>query len=116
MAAYRAPLKDIQFLLNDVFDVGQVFASMPDTAEVTDDLISAIVEEAGKIAEGLLAPINQSGDQESCHFVDGTVTTPKGFKEAYKAYAEGGWSSLTGDVNYGGQGMPKMLSAVIEEM
>lgn len=89
---------------------------MPDTAEVTDDLIAAIIEEAGKIAEGLLSPINQSGDAEACRFQDGVVTTPKGFKEAYKAYAEGGWSSLTGDVNYGGQGMPKLLSAVIEEM
>lgn len=116
MATYRAPLRDIRFLLNEVFDVQQLFASMPDTAEVTDDLIAAIIEEAGKIAEGLLAPINQSGDAEACQFHDGVVTTPKGFKEAYKAYAEGGWSSLTGDVNYGGQGMPKLLSAVIEEM
>lgn len=116
MATYRAPLRDIRFLLNNVFDVEQLFAGMPDTAEVTDDLITAIVEEAGKIAEGLLCPINQSGDAEACHFEKGVVTTPKGFKEAYKAFADGGWSGLTGDVNYGGQGMPKMLSAVIEEM
>jgi len=116
MATYRAPLRDIRFLLNNVFDAEQLFAGMPDTAEVTDDLITAIVEEAGKIAEGLLCPINRSGDTEACHFNNGSVTTPKGFKEAYKAYAEGGWSGLTGDVNYGGQGMPKMLSAVIEEM
>lgn len=116
MATYTAPLRDVQFLLNKVFDVGQLFAGMPDTAEVTDDLITAIVEEAGKIAGGMLSPINQSGDAEACHFDSGSVTTPKGFKEAYKAFADGGWSSLTGDVNYGGQGMPKMLSAVIEEM
>lgn len=116
MAAYKAPLRDIRFLLNNVFDAGQLFASMPDTTEITDDLIAAIVEAAGKIAEGLLAPINSSGDAEACHFESGTVTTPKGFKEAYKAFADGGWPSLTGDVNYGGQGMPKMLSAVIEEM
>tara|TARA_B110000858_G_scaffold185553_1_gene227849 strand:- start:15740 stop:17530 length:1791 start_codon:yes stop_codon:yes gene_type:complete len=116
MAAYKAPLRDIRFLLNNVFDVGQLFASMPGTAEVTDELIGAIIEEAGKIAEELLCPINQSGDAEACHFDNATVTTPEGFKEAYKVYAEGGWSGLTGDVNYGGQGMPKMLSAVIEEM
>ncbi len=116
MAAYRAPLQDIQFLLTNVFAAERLFATMPDTAEVTSDLISAIVGEAGKIAEGLLAPINQSGDQEGCHFEDGRVTTPKGFKEAYKAYTEGGWSSLTGEIDYGGQGMPKMLSALIEEM
>ena len=116
MSAYRAPLKDIQFLLQNVFSVEKLFAGMPDTAEVSDDLITAIVEESGKIAEGLLSPINQSGDQEGCHFADGVVTTPKGFKEAYSAYVEGGWSGLTGDVNYGGQGMPKILSALIEEM
>ncbi len=116
MAAYKAPLKDIQFLLQNVFDVEKLLAGMPDTAEVTDDLITAIVEEAAKIAEGLLSPINQSGDEEGCLLKDGIVTTPKGFKEAYRAFAEGGWSSLTGDVDYGGQGMPKMLSAVIEEM
>ncbi len=116
MAAYKAPLKDIRFLMQNVFDVEQLLASMPATAEVTDDLITAIVEEAAKIAEGLLSPINQSGDAEGCRFVDGEVVTPVGFKEAYKAFAEGGWSSLTGDVNYGGQGMPKLLSAVIEEM
>jgi len=116
MAIYRAPLRDIRFLLDNVFDVEQLFASMPGTAEVTGDLIAAIVKEAGKIAEGLLSPINQSGDAEACHFENGIVTTPKGFKEAYEAFADGGWPSLTGDVNYGGQGMPKMLSAVIEEM
>ncbi|PCJ25923.1 MAG: acyl-CoA dehydrogenase [SAR86 cluster bacterium] len=116
MPTYRAPLTDIQFLLRNVFRAEELFAEMPDTAEVTDDLITAIVEEAGKIAEGLLSPINQSGDQEGCHYTDGVVTTPKGFKEAYTAYAEGGWAGLTGDVNYGGQGMPKMLSALIEEM
>lgn len=116
MTTYRAPLTDMQFLLQDVFKVEQLFASMPETAEVTDDLISAIVEEAGKIASGLLSPINQSGDREGCHYDDGVVSSPAGFKEAYDAYAEGGWPALTGDVNYGGQGMPKVLSALIEEM
>lgn len=116
MATYRAPLRDIQFLLRDVFHAEELFAAMPDTAEVSDDLITAILEEAGKIAEGLLSPINQSGDQEGCHYNDGVVTTPAGFKQAYKAHAEGGWAGLTGEIQYGGQGMPKMLSAVIEEM
>ena len=116
MVMYRAPLKDMQFLLRNVFRAEELFASMPETEEVTDDLVSAILEEAGKIAERLLAPINQSGDEEGCHFNDGAVSTPKGFKEAYIAYRSGGWSGLTGDVNYGGQGMPKMLSALIEEM
>ena len=116
MPAYRAPIQDIGFLLNNVFTADTLFSSMPGTEEVSTDLTSAIVEEAGKIAEGLLAPINQSGDQQSCQYDDGVVTTPDGFKEAYKAYAEGGWAGLTGEVAYGGQGMPKTLSALIEEM
>ena len=116
MGAYRAPLADIHFLLNDVFQADEVFAAMPETEEVTNDLVAAILEEAAKIAEQMLSPINQSGDQEACHFDNGLVTTPKGFKEAYEAYSEGGWSGLTGDTNYGGQGMPKVLSAMIEEM
>ncbi len=116
MPAYKAPIQDIGFLLNNVFTADTLFSSMPGTEEVSTDLTSAIVEEAGKIAEGLLAPINQSGDQQSCQYNDGVVTTPDGFKEAYKAYAEGGWAGLTGEVAYGGQGMPKTLSALIEEM
>lgn len=116
MATYRAPLADMRFLLTDVFQAEALFSGMPDTAEVSQDLIDAIVDEAGKIAEGLLSPINQIGDQLGCKLENGAVTTPKGFKEAYKAYAEGGWSGLTGDANYGGQGMPKLLSAIIEEI
>ncbi|NKB33413.1 MAG: acyl-CoA dehydrogenase [Pseudomonadales bacterium] len=116
MGAYRAPLRDIQFLLQNVFQAEKMFAAMPQTEEVSDDLITAILDEAGKIAEHLLSPINQTGDQEACHLENGQVLTPKGFKEAYAAYVEGGWPSLTGDVNYGGQGMPKVLSAMIEEM
>ncbi len=116
MAEYRAPLTDMQFLLHEVFAAEEKFAAMPDTAEVSADLIDAIIEEAAKITEGLLAPVNQSGDQQGCQFDAGSVTTPDGFKEAYQAHAAGGWSGLTGDVNYGGQGMPKLLSALIEEM
>lgn len=116
MPSYRAPINDMQFLLHQVFDAESLFTSMPETEEVTADLLNAIIEEAGKLTEGVVSPINQSGDEEGCHWNDGKVTTPKGFKEAYQAYAEGGWSSLTGDINYGGQGMPKMMSAIIEEM
>ena len=99
MVTYRAPLTDMQFLLRNVFRAEELFASMPETEEVTDDLISAILEEAGKIAAGLLSPINQSGDEEGCQLNDGVVSTPKGFKEAYTAYTQGGclagsWSAL----------------------
>lgn len=116
MPTYRAPRQDIDFLLNDVFQADQLFSSMPGTQDASVDLTSAIVDEAAKIAEGLLAPINQSGDQEGCRYDDGVVTTPKGFQQAYNAYAEGGWAGLTGETAYGGQGMPKTLSALIEEI
>lgn len=116
MNAYRAPLGDMQFLMSEVFQAEKVFASMPGTAEVSPDLISAILEEAAKIAENLLSPINQNGDHEGCQWVDGVVTTPVGFKEAYEQYVAGGWAGLTGDTDFGGQGMPKLLSSQIEEM
>jgi len=116
MASYQAPLEDMQFLIRDVFKVQKQFADMPETAEISEDLVTAIVTEAAKIAEGTLAPCNQSGDQEGCRFDNGKVTTPKGFKEAYRTFAEGGWAGLTGDPRYDGQGMPKLLSALIEEM
>jgi len=116
MPNYRAPLADMQFLLRDVFCAEELFAAMPSTAEVTYDLIDAILEAAGDISSELLSSINQSGDAEACQFLNGVVTTPKGFKEAYTAYAEGGWCGLTGELKYGGQGMPKVLSALIEEM
>lgn len=116
MASYRAPQTDMQFLLQHVFQADQQFAAMQGTEEVTADLITAILEEAAKIAENLLQPINLSGDETGCKWQDGVVTTPEGFKDAYKAYAEGGWAGLTGDPQYGGQGMPKLLSAMIEEI
>ena len=116
MTTYKAPLTDMQFLLKEVMQAPELFAAMPDTAEVTEDLVDAILEEAGKLVEGKLAPINQAGDEQGCRFDNGRVRTPEGFKEAFKAYAEGGWVGLTGSTEYGGQGMPKMLSAPIEEM
>lgn len=116
MASYRAPLADMQFMLTQVFEAEQQFAGMQGTEEVSGDLIAAILEEAGKIAENLLAPINQSGDAAGCGWQDGEVTTPEGFKEAYKAYIDGGWAGLTGNPEFGGQGMPKLLSASLEEM
>ena len=116
MNAYRAPLGDMHFLMSEVFQADKLFASMPGTAEVTPDLISAILEEAAKIAENLLSPINQNGDHEGCQWIDGVVTTPVGFKEAYEQYVAGGWAGLTGDTDFGGQGMPKLLSSQIEEM
>ena len=116
MSAYKTPIKDMEFLLNDVFKAPALFASMPGTEEVSIELITTILQEAAKITEGLIAPLNHSGDLEACRLVDGQVFTPKGFKQVYAAYAAGGWTGLTGAVEYGGQGMPKMLSALLEEM
>lgn len=116
MATYKAPLADMRFVLNDVFEAEKLWASMPATAEVTRDLADAVLEEAGKMVEGLLLPINRSGDEEGCQWDDGVVTTPTGFKEAYKTFAENGWAALAGNPVYGGQGMPKSLSVLFEEM
>lgn len=116
MKGYRAPIEDMQFVLHEVQGAEALFASMNDTAEVTRDLMDAVLESAAKVAQEILAPINRAGDEEGCRLENGKVTTPKGFKEAYKAFAEGGWIGLSGDPEYGGQGMPKVLAVLFEEM
>ena len=116
MPSYKAPLDDMRFVLNDVFKAPEVWAAMAKTQEVTADLADAILDEAGKVAEGLVAPLNRSGDEAECQWNQGVVTTPPGFKQAYKTFAENGWTSLTGNPEFGGQGMPKMLSVLFEEM
>ncbi len=116
MPSYKAPVRDMQFVLNEVMEAGEFLASMPGTRETTPDLISAVLEEAGKVSETLLAPINRQGDEQGCRFDDGRVTTPDGFREAWRTYAEGGWIGLSGDVEHGGQGMPKLLAVCLEEM
>ena len=116
MATYKAPLEDMRFVLNDVFKADQLWASMPATAEVTRDLSDAILEEAGKMTEGLLFPLNRNGDEQGCTWNDGEVTTPDGFKDAFKTFAENGWSAFSGNPEFGGQGMPKSLAVLFEEM
>ena len=117
MPEYNAPLRDMRFLLDTVFDAPALWARLPALAERIDaDTADAILEEAAKITSGLLAPLNRSGDEEGVHFADGDVRTPAGFREAYATYAEGGWVGLAGNPEYGGMGMPKMLSVQFEEM
>ncbi|MGI0119142.1 acyl-CoA dehydrogenase C-terminal domain-containing protein [Zooshikella sp. RANM57] len=117
MAEYNAPLNDIRFLLNDVFKCQEKWHSWPALKEQVDsDIAEAILEEGNKIAGGLLAPLNQSGDSQGVAWQDGQVVTPKGFKEAYQTIAEGGWLGITGNPEFGGMGMPKMLSVHFEEM
>ncbi|KXS51974.1 MAG: acyl-CoA dehydrogenase domain-containing protein, partial [Marinobacter sp. T13-3] len=113
MADYQAPLREMRFVLNEVFDA----ASLPKVSENVDpETADAILEEAGKITSGVLAPINREGDEQGCHWNEGEVTTPDGFREAYQTLVEGGWNGLGGNPEFGGMGMPKTLVAQFEEM
>ncbi len=117
MADYQAPLRDMRFVLNEVFDAPALWASMPRLAENVDpETADAILEEAGKISAGVLAPISREGDEQGCQWKDGEVTSPEGFKEAYQTIVEGGWNGLGGSPEFGGMGMPKTLVAQFEEM
>lgn len=115
MPAYKAPLRDMRFLIDEVFDFHGSYAANG-AQDATPDMVNAILEEGAKFCEQVLAPLNRSGDEEGCHFDNGVVTTPKGFKEAFAQYAEGGWMGLASDPAYGGQGLPHSLGLVIGEM
>ncbi|MDH1621501.1 acyl-CoA dehydrogenase C-terminal domain-containing protein [Pseudomonas chengduensis] len=117
MADYKAPLRDMRFVLNEVFEVSKLWAELPALAEVVDeDTANAILEEAGKVTAGSIAPLNRSGDEEGCSWDNGAVKTPAGFPEAYQTYAEGGWVGVGGSPEFGGMGMPKVIGAQVEEM
>ena len=117
MADYQAPLRDMRFVLNEVFDVANLWSELPGLADVIDgDTAIAVLEEAGKVIAGSIAPLNRSGDEEGCSWNEGAVKTPAGFIEAYKTYAEGGWVGVGGDPVFGGMGMPKVIGAQVEEM
>ena len=116
MPEYKAPLRDMQFVLHEVFKAEQLWQNLPGTEEVNRELADAILEESAKINENLIAPLSQSGHEEGVKWDDGVVTTPKGYPEAFKQLAEGGWGGLSGEPNYGGQNMPKMLVLLFEEM
>jgi len=116
MVSFAAPQRDIEFLLFDLFDMESAWAEMPALADVNAELARAVVSEGGRIASEVLAPLNQSGDAEGCSINDGKVSVPAGFGEAFKELAGGGWLSLSGNPDFGGQGMPKTLSCVLEEM
>ncbi|WP_334176907.1 acyl-CoA dehydrogenase C-terminal domain-containing protein [Pseudoxanthobacter sp.] len=115
MQTYKAPLRDMRFVLNEVVGAAD-YADMPDFAEVTPDLVDAILEEAAKFVTERLLPLNASGDEEGCVLENGAVRTPKGFREAYAAFAEGGWTSMGADPAYGGQGLPEVVGKFVEEM
>jgi alkylation response protein AidB-like acyl-CoA dehydrogenase len=115
MSAYAAPLKELRFVLNELAGLGEV-AKLPGYEEATPETVDAILEEASKFAVEVLDPLNYSGDQEGSNWKDGKVTTPKGFKEAYKQYREAGWPALPFDAAHGGQGLPKLVATAVEEM
>ncbi|MCD2511114.1 acyl-CoA dehydrogenase C-terminal domain-containing protein [Comamonas endophytica] len=118
MPSYQPPLRDMQFLLHEVFEVTQEFQAMPRHAEVDADTINAVLEEAGRFATEVVLPLNASGDEEGCRLDRDTheVATPGGFKQAYARYVEGGWPALSCDPEYGGQGLPMVLNQCLYEM
>ena len=117
MSHYRTPRENMNFILFDVLG-SQELASTEKFADATDEIFHAVMDEAAKLAENVLLPINEAGDREGTHYDPETksVTTAKGFKEAYEVYQQGGWSSLSADPQYGGQGLPHLLKMVVDEM
>lgn len=118
MPVYNPPLRDMQFVMHEVFKVTDEFKAMPKHADVDAETINAVLEEAGKFAAEVTFPLNISGDTEGCTLDQAThaVTAPKGFKQAYAQYVEGGWAALSCDPAYGGQGLPFVLNQCLYEM
>ena len=115
MATYQAPLRDMRFVLYELHGIEDL-RSLPDCHDLAADLIDPILDEAARFSEEVLLPLNRSGDEEGCVFENGVVRTPAGFREAYRTYAAGGWTSLAGAPDYGGQGLPHAVAVLVDEM
>jgi len=115
MSTYTAPLKDMRFVLNELAGLSEV-ARLPGCEDATPDTVDAILEEAARFASGVLDPLNRSGDQEGSKWSDGEVRTPRGFRDAYRQFAEGGWNALPFEPDWGGQGLPKLVATPVDEM
>ena len=115
MQVYRAPLRDMRFVLNELLDASTL-ATLPGYEEATPDVIDAMIEEGAKLCENTLLPLNRPADEEGCHFENGAVRTPSGFKEAYRRFVDAGWTGVTVAPAYGGQGLPELMSVVFDEM
>ena len=116
MTEYKAPIEDIRFVLDDLLDIHKHYQKYPDFQEVTPDVVEMVLSECAKFCETELAPLNQSGDKEGCHWQDGKVTTPKGFKHTYKNYIDGGWQGISHPLEYDGQGLPNSIGLIRTEM
>jgi acyl-CoA dehydrogenase len=115
MPTYKAPVDDALFLLNDVFHLDR-YGNLPGFADASPDLVEAVLREAAKFSEEVLAPLNRIGDKEGCtRHADGSVTTPDGFKDAYKQIVEGGWIGISVPEEFGGQGLPATLTEIVNE-
>ncbi|RMD62135.1 MAG: acyl-CoA dehydrogenase, partial [Alphaproteobacteria bacterium] len=115
MSEYAAPIADMRFVLDELADLAGI-ARLPGYEDATADLVDAILNEAGRFAAEVLAPLNHPGDREGCTFENGIVRTPRGFPDAYARFVEAGWGSLPFDPAYGGQGLPWTLATAIQEM
>jgi acyl-CoA dehydrogenase len=115
MPSYKAPVDDALFLLNDVFHLDR-YGNLPGFAEASPDIVEAVLREAGKFSEEVVAPLNRVGDKEGCtRAADGSVATPTGFKDAYRQMVEGGWVGISAPTEFGGQGLPATLTAIVNE-
>ncbi len=116
MPTYKAPLRDMKFLLNEVFDYPGHYQGLASGANATPDIVDAILTECGRFCEEVLSPLYQSGDEEGCRLDNGEVTTPAGYKAAYEQYAQGGWQGLSAPEEFGGQGLPASMGLLKQEM
>lgn len=115
MPVYTAPLRDMSFVLKEIIGFDKITA-IKNHQDLSEDLIDAVLNEGARFTENVLHPINLSGDKEGCQWDNGNVRTPKGFKEAYNEYTNGGWAALNADPEYGGQGLPNIVALLFEEM
>ncbi len=116
MARYTPPLRDMQFVMHELLDVESTLKTLPPYADTSRDLIEQVLDEGGKFCSEVLFPLNRSGDEEGCHWNDGEVTTPAGFRDAWEQFKAGGWPTLTCDPEYGGQGLPMTVGIAFQEM
>ena len=112
---YKAPVDDVMFLLTDVLQIGR-YNNLPGFADASPDVLQAVLGEAAKLAEQVVQPLNRIADKEGCtRHPDGSVTAPKGFKEAFKQYADGGWMGISAPTEFGGQGLPELMTSIVDE-